>query len=133
MIWSLCTVIDNLLCTKRASCHVPALFFQDECDGCLQGGSFINQVVKFLGIFTPLPSSLSHFLNKAYVIKLSFGKLPASNVHMVNFLGILGLPSPCNHFNKKLCLYDEMLIWLTPSPLPQLSTRFMNVPRPWRS
>ena len=36
-------------------------------------GSFINHVVKFLRIFDPLPPSWSLLLNKAYVIKWSFG------------------------------------------------------------
>ena len=35
--------------------------------------SFINHVVKILGIFDPLPPSWSLLLNKAYVIKWSSG------------------------------------------------------------
>ena len=42
----------------------------------LDKGSFINHVVKFLGIFDPLPPSWSLLLNKAYVIKWSFGQPP---------------------------------------------------------
>ena len=36
-------------------------------------GSFINPVVKILGIFDPPPPSWSLLLNKAHVIKWSFG------------------------------------------------------------
>ena len=36
-------------------------------------GSSINHVVTFLGIFDPPPPSWSLLLNKAYVIKWSFG------------------------------------------------------------
>ena len=40
-------------------------------------GSSINHVVTFLGIFDPPPPSWSLLLNKAYVIKWSFGQPPS--------------------------------------------------------
>ena len=39
-------------------------------------GSSINHVDTFLGIFDPLPPSWSLLLNKAYVIKWTFGQPP---------------------------------------------------------
>ena len=42
-------------------------------------GLFINHVVKFLRIFDSPPPSWPILLNKAYVIKLSFGKSPPSS------------------------------------------------------
>ena len=62
-------------------------------------GSSINHVVKFLDILTPLPPLWSLLLNKAYVIKWSFGLPPQLSTWFMNdpFVKIVVLKTFCKN------------------------------------
>ena len=74
-LWtSTCSTFDASKFSYKGPLHTyQKCFLIGIANGVFCKESFINPVVKFLGIFDPLPPSWSLLLNKTYVIKWSFG------------------------------------------------------------